>query len=806
MKPYTILCLLYLVSSTIFAQKNIKVDQFGYLPHGTKIAIISKPDIGFNGGSTFTPGTGTNQYQLKKSSDNSVVYTGTITLWKAGATDTLSGDKGWVFDFSTFNIPGSYYIYDQVSTQSSNAFLIDTSVYTNVLKSVQRYYYYARCGESKLPAHAGSSWSDVACHIGAANQDIHCRNYLTPTDITSNKNVSGGWHDAGDYNKYVNFTFATLTDLLLAYKEHPTAFADNTNIPESGNGIADILDHIKIETDWLLKMQQANGSVLSVVGVQNFASASPPSTDVVQRLYGPATTSASFTTAAVLALASSVYSSIPSMATYANTLKTAAINAYTWASANPTVTFYNAGIIAAGEQEVSLYDTDVRHFAAAVYLYTITGTATYKTYVDNNYTNMHPIQWTYWYQFEQPLQDALLYYANASTTYLPTPAAKTAINSSFISSVTANNPQSLPAYTLHRNLYLAYMNPGDFTWGSHTFLANNAQLMQEPLTYNLNSVNHSLYKKAIEGYLHYYHGINPLDKVFISNMASFGAENSVNEFYHSWFGDGTNWDNVTTSLYGPPAGFLPSGVNPTYALDNCCSTSSCGAFNSMCNAALVTPPLAQPVQKSYKDFNTGWPVNSWTVTEVGIYTQAAYIRLLSNYVNAFYTTPLAIQGIELTIQSDETKANLYWNSASATIYTSMQLEKSIDGIHYYEIKNNCILENTFTDVAVYNNTTYFYRLVATKDGEKKYSNIVTYNNNQHTITVAPNPFIHTIHIDGIANNQKHEYVIVNTLGEKIQSGTLIHNTIETTTIKKGIYYLQLINKNKFITTKKIIKL
>jgi endoglucanase len=48
----------------------------------------------------------------------------------------------------------------------------------------------------------------------------------------------------------------------------------------------------------------------------------------------------------------------------------------------------------------------------------------------------------------------------------------------------------------------------------------------------------------------------------------------------------------------------------------------------------VSPPSNQPIQKSYKDFNDGWPLNSWTITEPGIYTNAAYIRLLSKFATS----------------------------------------------------------------------------------------------------------------------------------------------------------------------------
>jgi endoglucanase len=74
-------------------------------------------------------------------------------------------------------------------------------------------------------------------------------------------------------------------------------------------------------------------------------------------------------------------------------------------------------------------------------------------------------------------------------------------------------------------------------------------------------------------------------------------------------------------------------------VDGCCPTS-CGSSgtNALCNATLVTPPLNQPIQKSYRDWNTNWPQDSWTVTECGIYTQASYVRLLSWFLDASCVT------------------------------------------------------------------------------------------------------------------------------------------------------------------------
>lgn len=53
--------------------------------------------------------------------------------------------------------------------------------------------------------------------------------------------------------------------------------------------------------------------------------------------------------------------------------------------------------------------------------------------------------------------------------------------------------------------------------------------------------------------------------------------------------------------------------------------------NPLC--VTLSPPQGQPIQKSYRDWNTGWPQDSWEVTENGIYYQAAYVRALSKFCN-----------------------------------------------------------------------------------------------------------------------------------------------------------------------------
>ena len=123
------------------------------------------------------------------------------------------------------------------------------------------------------------------------------------------RDVLGGWFDAGDLNKYVPYLEATLFDLLWAYELNPRAFGDDTNIPESGNGVPDLLDEVKWELDWLLKMQDADGGFFNRVAGRSYNNGTgSPSGDTQPRFYTAKTTWATADASASLAHAARVYS------------------------------------------------------------------------------------------------------------------------------------------------------------------------------------------------------------------------------------------------------------------------------------------------------------------------------------------------------------------------------------------------------------------------------------------------------------------------------------------------------------------
>lgn len=726
--------------------KHIKIDQFGYLPNSKKVAVIADPQNGYNAAESFSPGTGLNQYQVRRWNDDVVVYSGTITAWNGGATHLQSGDRGWWFDFSTVTAPGSYYIFDIANNTGSYRFEIGANVYATLLKHASRMYFYQRVNFAKQVPYTDAKWSDGAA-FGGTNQDFAARSRYDKTNPATARDVHGGWFDAGDYNKYVTFALGPICNLLETYRMHPAYFTDDYAIPESGNGIADILDEVKWEMDFLTRMQDASGTngLFLKVGADNFNSSSPPSTDNNPRYYVPECTSATLTGAAVFALGSTVYKSlgIPSMTAYGNNLLTRSINAWNRAKIttnNFTVfeTTCDDQNIVAGDADQSIEDQQEMIVTAAAYLFEATGNNEYKNAFDTMYSKARPYAFFWWGPYFPSVQRALLRY-----TTLPGATASVSNN---IRTVKAgqNGVLSITDYTANTDLYRSSMPDAQYHWNSHEVKANAGLDNLDFVSFNINVSQEILYKEVAESYLHWFHGINPMGKVMLTNMYAYGGDSCVNEFYHSWFGNGTVWDNVFTSANGPAPGYLIGGPNKDFSLPG------------------ISPPGGQPPQKSYREWNTGWNgtanENSWEITEAGIYTQAAYISLLVRVIanNGGAALPLNILSINGHRTGKETIIN--WQVTENGDSKEFEVQRSSDGIHFntaYTVQSvpgkryYSVTDNSAETL----HALVYYRIHETDmQGNSYYSAIIKLNadSGKDIFTVFPNPAKQFITLSGFS--------------------------------------------------------
>ena len=608
---------------------KIVVDQFGYPTKASKVAVIRDPKVGYDDGAHFTPGA---TYAVVNQSTGNIVKQGPPTPWNGGATDGVSGDQVWWFDFSDVTNPGIYKVVDIDRGVRSPEFQIDDQVYRNVLNAATRMYFYQRAGFKKTAETAGSDWADGASHMGPG-QDPESRPWQaahgpSSGDPSQVKDLHGGWFDAGDYNKYTNWTAGNVVLLLRAYRENPTAFGDDTGIAESGNGVPDILDEVKWALDWLARMQNSDGSLLCIQGLDR---ASPPSAATGPSYYGPPTTAASLMGAAAFAYASKIYAARPEadLKAYGADLATRAKRAWDWATANPSVLYYNnddakqpgSRGLGSGQQEMDDAQRLFAKFEAAVYLYELTNDPSYKDFVESHYTSIvpsyGPTQW------DSDRQQVLLDYTGLPNISLQ---VKSAILTKFVANMTRNADQ-LPMILDNKDAYRSPIK--DYTWGSNQSKAQQARLYQLLASYDKDSVTAAEADTAAIEYLHYIHGVNPLGLVYLTNMKSAGASHSASTMYHTWFAHGTRWEKVTGTTPGPPPGYLVGGPNPSYSKDKCtgyrCYVTAFFSSNS------YAPPLGQPALKSYLEFNEDWPANSWQVTEPSTGYQAHYISVLAKY-------------------------------------------------------------------------------------------------------------------------------------------------------------------------------
>lgn len=586
------------------SDNHIMVDQFGYLPNAPKHAVIREAHNGQFSPDNYTPA---DSLIVRKVSDSVEVFRNEVTVWNNGVIDTLSGDKGWWFDFSNLTTTGTYELFDPSNNTVSAPFEISNNVYDNLLKDAMRTYYYQRCGIEKAEPFAETPWIDnTPCHL----QDTIAHFAFDTSNSNLKRNLSGGWHDAGDYNKYITFLPNVINPLLQAYQSNPYLWSDSTGIPESGNGVPDILDEINYELQWALSMQDTDGKVFLKLGTMNYSGGTPPSSHSNDRFYGHKSSASTITFAAFMAHAAFVFQDIPELTTEAEIYKTAAINAWNAFDITALDTALDNGEVKSGDADMNENAQKLMASAASMWLFASTGDEKYHTYFKDNY-NVHN-WWAGPYNLYS--SQALLYY-----TTLTNADASTA--SDIIQDMrSASNGYYLFGFDPDSHLYRSFMPKPQWHWGSNSVQATMGVMNYQFAQYNVDETNRESYLTKALGSLNYLHGINPMGKVYLTAMNDRNAENSVTQLYHSWFADGSSWDSFEDSD-GPAPAILVGGPNKNYT-------------------GTVAPPAGEPPEKSYADINgTDWQNEiTWEITENSITYQAPYINLLSLIIAEYADT------------------------------------------------------------------------------------------------------------------------------------------------------------------------
>ncbi|HEY1470107.1 MAG TPA: glycoside hydrolase family 9 protein [Candidatus Acidoferrum sp.] len=345
---------------------QIKVDQVGYLPDGAKLAVIT---------------ASARTFEVKRASDNVAAFSGTVG---PASLDADTGDSVQIADFTKLREAGTYYL-DVPGVGRSWTFAIKRDVFSHTYYLAMRAFYGQRCGTAVDLGSEFPGYSHAACHLRG---EFHAS-----SGKQGERDNVGGWHDAGDYGRYVVNSGITTGTLLWTWEIYgPKVRSIRLNIPESGNGTPDILNETRWNVEWMLKMQDEDGGVWHKQTSEHFPGFVMPEDDqlpseVIGTGQAPyKSTCATADLAAVAAIAARVYQ--PFDAKFAAQNLEAARKAWLWTEKNPNVVFRNPQGVNTGEYGDSSCN-DERLWAAAE-LWRTTGDAVYNEYFVKQYPDFRP--------------------------------------------------------------------------------------------------------------------------------------------------------------------------------------------------------------------------------------------------------------------------------------------------------------------------------------------------------------------------------------------------------------------------------
>lgn len=479
-----VILILGLVLVSGAAAKNILVNQAGYLSDQKKEAyFIGSVDsfrvISLPGGYT--------------------EFTGTTQL--TATSDAATGLRLLKGDFTPLTAAGTYML---VSSQgdTSAPFSIGYAVFDDVYRKSLKGFYFQRCGVALTTANAGV-YARTICHT----QDAQ---YHATTGKTGSKATGGGWHDAGDYGKYVVNAGVSVGTLLLGYEMFPQKFAqDNLNIPESGNGVPDLLDEVRYELEWLLTMQDsADGGVYFKVTTANFDGFEMPSADIATRYIYEKSSTATGDFAAMMAQAARIYA--PFDTAFAARCLAASRLSWQYLLDHPSIVpspsgFHNPAGTATGEYGDG-NDSDERLWAATE-LFETTGEAPFNAYFQLYYSAGGVFSSAMAWPNVRPLaQIEYLFGKQAGTDSSVRAVLKNGLIAFCNTLVSRASGDGLNVTLLSRGYY----------WGSNSDVLNNAVLLA--LGYELTGTA-AYYTTALEQ-LNYILGCNCKDMSYLTDVGT----------------------------------------------------------------------------------------------------------------------------------------------------------------------------------------------------------------------------------------------------------------------------------------------
>jgi endoglucanase len=309
-----------------YGKDKIRLNQIGFYPNAPKIAVVL----------TNKKGSFSIQTANKK-----VVYKGQL---KKSDLPNFAGQFTWIADFSTFTRPGKY-ILNVPGLGTSYPFSISRDVHQEVAHATIKAFYFMRASTPLLEKYAGK-W-----HRAMGHPDnkvlVHASAVSEGRPEGSLVSSPRGWYDAGDYNKYiVNSGISTYT-LLSLYEDFPEYMKTvKLNIPESGNGIPDLLNETLWNLRWMLTMQDSvDGGVYHKLTNAAFDKMEMPDKANEPRYIIQKSTAATLDFTAVMAQSARIFRQYEvQLPGFADSCREAALKAWDWAQTHPHI-IYNKYVL-----------------------------------------------------------------------------------------------------------------------------------------------------------------------------------------------------------------------------------------------------------------------------------------------------------------------------------------------------------------------------------------------------------------------------------------------------------------------------
>lgn len=286
-----------------------KLNQIGFVPRASKQFAV-----------TVAPDKPLKTFDILDES-GSVVFRGKL-VGKIFDLRKSAGEYAMHGDFSDFTRPGRYRV--QTAAGASHPFVIGDSVYRDLLHDAARCFHLIRANVDIDDArtgvrHKAGHAADAAVLVDGQKRDL-----------------SGGWYNAGDFGKYTHMHAISVSHMLRLFELRPEMARLTLDIPVLYDGLPDLLQTARWGLEWLLRMQNADGSVLHKVDSQPLLTwGKAPADDTNPRAAMAASSIDAGVFVGVMGHASRMFA--PLDAAFAATCKNAAIAAWRWLAQHPDV-------------------------------------------------------------------------------------------------------------------------------------------------------------------------------------------------------------------------------------------------------------------------------------------------------------------------------------------------------------------------------------------------------------------------------------------------------------------------------------